>query len=68
MPVSTQRLSMYHGDHDIADWKAAGLPMPSKAKCTMDTIDRSTIEGIYGRLSDADFIQVKANLRSVLGL
>ena len=68
MPVSTKRADMYHGDHDLADWKSAGLPAPSKAKCTLDTIDRATIKGTYGKLSDADFAHVKANLRSVLGL
>lgn len=66
--ISCQVDDMYYGDYLLTGWMAAGLPRPSKAKCVLSTIDRSTIEGTYGNLADADFQQVKENLRSVLGL
>lgn len=58
----------YYGDCPLSDWKSAGLPLPTKAKGVVQTIDRSTIEGTYGKLSEADFDHVKQGLRMILGL
>jgi mRNA interferase MazF len=66
--VSSQVENSYYGDYIFSDWRVAGLPKPCKAKGVIETIDRSTIEGTYGNLSDQDFQQLKICLRSMLGL
>lgn len=66
--VSGQVGDSYYGDYVLSDWKAAGLPVPSKAKGVIETIDRSTIEGTFGKLSDQDFQQLKTCICSLLGL
>ena len=66
--VSSQVNASYYGDYVLSDWKAAGFPVPSKAKGVIETIDRSTIERISGKLSNRDFQQLKTCLRSMLGL
>jgi mRNA interferase MazF len=66
--LSSQVEETFFGDYVISDWQDAGLPVPSKAKGVIATIDRATIEGIYGKLSNHDFRQLKICMRSVLGL
>ncbi len=66
--VSSEIANSYYGDYVLTDWRSAGLPVPSKAKGVIQTIERSTIESTYGRLSNRDFQQLKSCLRSMLGL
>jgi len=66
--ISSQVGASYYGDYVFSDWKEAGLPLPSKAKGVVETIDRSTIERSFGTLTDRDFQQLKTCLRSMLGL
>lgn len=66
--VSCQLGDSYYGDYMLSDWQAAGLPLPSKAKGVIETIDRSTIEGTFGKLSNQDFKQLKTCICSMLGL
>jgi len=66
--VSCQVGASYYGDYVLSDWKAAGLPLPSKAKGIISTIDRSTIEHTFGNLSGRDFQQLKTCIRYILGL
>ena len=56
------------GDYLLADWAAAGLPLPSKAKGSLHTIERRTIEKQYGSLTGADLTQLRASIKLVLGL
>lgn len=58
----------YYGDYVLSDWRAAGLPQPTKAKGVIATIDRTTIEQTLGTLSTQDFIKLKESIRSMLGL
>jgi len=66
--LSSQLASTYHGDCDIVDWKSAGLPLPTKAKGVIETIDRASVDYQYGMLSSADLERVKDSLRLILGL
>jgi len=66
--VSCQVGTSYYGDYVLSDWKAAGLPKPSKAKGVIQTIERSAIEITFGELSEQDFNQLKTCVRSMLGL
>jgi len=66
--VSCQLGNSYYGDYVLEDWKTAGLPLSSKAKGVIETIDRNTIEGTFGKLSNRDFRQLKTCLRTMLGL
>jgi mRNA interferase MazF len=66
--ISSQIKETFYGDYIISDWQDAGLPAPSKIKGVVATIDRTTIEGIYGKLSSHDFQQLKICMRSILGL
>ena len=60
--------NLYFGDYILGDWKAAHLPLPSKAKGVLQTIDRTTIEKTFGQLSDNDYKNLKACISTVLCL
>ena len=66
--LSAQLANSYYGDYVLSDWRAAGLPEPSKAKGIIQTIDRTTIERTFGTLSPRDFRNLKEGIRSMLGL
>ena len=65
---SNAMANMYYGDYVLSDWKEAHLPLPSKAKGVLQTIDRATIEQTFGRLSDNDSNNLKACIRTMLCL
>jgi mRNA-degrading endonuclease toxin of MazEF toxin-antitoxin module len=56
------------GDCMLADWGAAGLPRPSKAKGSLHTIERSAVEKQYGTLSAGDLRRLRESIKLVLGL
>ena len=58
----------YYGDCDIIDWEAAGLPLPTKAKGVIQTVERESIDHQYGSLTNDDLDRVKGTVRMVLGL
>ena len=66
--LSSKIAVTYHGDCDIVDWQAAGLPLPTKAKGVVETVDRASIDLQYGTLSNDDMRRVKDSLRLILGL
>ena len=66
--LSSQLANSYYGDYVLEDWRAAGLPEPSKAKGTIQTIDRNTIEQTLGALSKRDINNLKGCIRSMLEL
>ena len=66
--LSSRLTNSYYGDYELLDWKAAGLPQPSKAKGIIQTIDRTTIEQTFGALSDNDFNNLKECIRTMLRL
>ena len=68
VPLTTRMSSAYFGDYDLVDWASAGLPQRSRAKGVLATIERATIEKLYGKLSDQDLDGIKSSLRSMLDL
>lgn len=56
------------GDHVLAHWEAAGLPLPSVVTGILRTIKAAMIERTLGRIATADFRAVERSLRAVLGL
>ena len=68
LALSTRRSPLYYGDYDLADWRAAGLPQPTKAKGVIQTSDRNVVTSRLGTLRDTDFQQVKTCVRGILDL
>ena len=66
--LSGRLANTYYGDYELSDWKAAGLLQPTKAKGIIQTIDRTTIEQTFGRLSDNDLCNLKDCIRTMLCL
>ena len=56
------------GDCDLVDWAIAGLPLPTRAKGTLSTIERATIEKRYGSLTAGDLSRVRESVRGILDL
>ena len=57
------------GDHRIAAWRRAGLPLPSVVTGILRTVKRDMIEAALGALETPDLLAVEHNLReSSLGL
>lgn len=56
------------GDHPIAHWKEAGLPLPSTATGIVRTIKQEMIVKKLGELLAADFDAVEEQLRMSLAL
>lgn len=66
--LTTQMRSNYFGDYDLVDWATAGLPLPSRAKGVIQTIERQAIERKFGKLSVRDLERVQDSVRQILGL
>ena len=66
--LTTNTRDSYYGDCNLNDWRAAGLPKPTKAKGVIQTMERQMIERRLGTLSAADLNSVKQSLRDILGL
>ncbi len=56
------------GDCVINDLEAAGLPMPSKVRCKLFTLDQQLVRGRLGRLALHDAQTVQAMLAKLLGI
>lgn len=56
------------GDHQIQQWKAAGLPLPSTVTGIVRTIKQEMIVKKLGELSAADLDAVEGQLRLILAL
>jgi mRNA interferase MazF len=55
-------------DHALADWTAAGLRLPSLFRSFLVTVPRTAVYHVAGRLSDADWLAVRAKLGTALAL
>jgi mRNA-degrading endonuclease toxin of MazEF toxin-antitoxin module len=56
------------GDHQIQQWKAAGLPLPSTVTGIVRTIKQEMIVKRLGELPAADLHAVEGQLRLILAL
>ncbi|TAK67174.1 MAG: type II toxin-antitoxin system PemK/MazF family toxin [Dehalococcoidia bacterium] len=66
--LTTKMQNAYFGDYDLLDWQAAGLPSPSRSKGVIQTIERATIERVFGQLSARDMAALRDSVRLILGL
>jgi mRNA interferase MazF len=58
----------FTGDHQLKQWKAAGLPLPSTVTGIIRTIKQEMIVKKLGELPQADMGAVEDQLRLVLAL
>ena len=58
----------FFGDHQIADWKGAGLLFPSLATGIVRTIKRTMIGRKLGTMPSPDLEAINRELRRSLGL
>ena len=56
------------GDHQIRDWKAAGLLKPSLAQAKLATVEATIVGRTLGKLTSADLAAFERGLRDALGL
>ena len=55
------------GEFEVAEWKKAGLILPSVAKPVLTTIEKRLVIKKLGALQRADRESLQASLRAVLG-
>ena len=68
VPLTSRIEGLQAGEFVLADWRAAGLNLPSAVKRGLYTIHRSLVLKSVGRLSIRDAEQVENALRTWLGL
>jgi mRNA interferase MazF len=55
-------------DYILVDWATAGLKQSSAFRAFLNTLPRTAITQIVGKLSDADWAEVQARLRIALAV
>jgi mRNA interferase MazF len=65
VPLTSQ---LGHVAFELADWREAGLNVPSGIKAQLATVDSSLALKVVGRLSVADTATFKRHLRQWLAL
>jgi len=68
VPLTSRMPRPYVGDYDLIDWASAGLPLASRAKGVIDTIERSMIQRVVGVLTPRDLDGIKRAMRTILEL
>ncbi|HEV2148511.1 MAG TPA: type II toxin-antitoxin system PemK/MazF family toxin [Longimicrobiaceae bacterium] len=68
VPLTSRTGGLLPGEFALADWKAAGLHVPTAVKRGAYTIHPTLIAKRVGRLSAADEAKVGDSLRSWIGL
>lgn len=68
VPLTSKVSSLLTGEFVLADWKLAGLNVPSAAKRGIYTVHQSLVMKSIGKLSDADASSLQTSLRDWLGL
>ena len=68
VPLTSKISSLLASEFVLADWKAAGLNVPSAAKRGLYTVHQSLIMKSIGKLSDVDANSLENSLRDWLGL
>jgi len=65
VPLTSQ---MANADYALADWKSAGLNVPSGIKAQLATVESALVLKVIGRLSSTDSSTLDTHLRRWLGL
>jgi mRNA interferase MazF len=68
VPLTSRLAALQPGEFVLADWKTAGLNVPSAVKRGIYTIHPSLVAKLVGRLSARDSQQLEKSLREWLGL
>jgi mRNA interferase MazF len=68
VPLTSKTSPLLAGEFMLADWKAAGLNVPSAAKRGLYTVHQSLVMKSIGKLSAADALILESSLRDWLGL
>jgi mRNA interferase MazF len=68
VPLTSKVSPLLAGEFVLADWKRAGLNVPSAAKRGIYTIHQSLVVRSIGKLSNADASNLENSLRDWLGL
>lgn len=55
-------------DYVLTDWAAAGLTKPSAFRAFVNTLPRSAVIQIIGKVTDADWAEVQSRLRIALAV
>lgn len=68
VPLTSKVASLLTGEFILADWKAAGLNVPSAVKRGLYTVHQNLVMQSIGKLSDTDANSLESSLRDWLGL
>ena len=55
-------------DYHLQDWAAAGLKVPTAFRSFFATLPAGDIRRVIGKLTDADWLEVRARLRIALAV
>jgi mRNA interferase MazF len=68
VPLTSKVSPLWAGEFVLADWKTAGLNVPSAAKRGLYTVHQSLVMKSIGKLSDTDASGLENSLLDCLGL
>ncbi len=68
VPLTSKTFSLLQGEFLLADWKGAGLNVPSAVKRGVYTVHESLMVKKVGHISGADIVSLDTSLRSWLDL
>jgi mRNA interferase MazF len=68
VPLTSKTASLLAGEFVLADWKAAGLNVPTAAKRGLYTVQQTLIAKTVGRLTPRDSSELQRSLRGWLDL
>lgn len=68
VPLTSKTFSLLQGEFLLADWKGAGLNVPSAVKRGVYTIHESLVVKKVGKISETDVASLDTSLRHWLDL
>lgn len=68
VPLTSKTFSLLQGEFLLADWKGAGLNVPSAVKRGVYTVHESLVVKKVGQISVADILSLDTSLRNWLDL
>ena len=68
VPLTSKVSSLLPGEFVLAEWKKAGLNVPTAAKRGIYTIENKLVRKTIGKLQPQDVRQLEKSLRNWLGL
>lgn len=68
VPLTSKTLSLLQGEFLLANWKGAGLNVPSAVKRGVYTVHESLVVKKVGQISEADIVRLETSLRNWLDL